>query len=1334
MTEQFNQTNPFYRPAAGDTQGRPDYSSFNTPDNGSSQAIGAYNPAARPANSSPNAAQLIEDLVLNVRRTMVFGLGKQGRAVLEALEQQMLERWGRVLPTTALVVIEDKDSLQPWLDGLTNTNRSRLENFIPVPLEIPSQEDLSAFGKHISEWLPVQIKFVNSNKQAHSQNNDQTNEVENIDEATRKAAILMPEEPSAEGDDEFGAYVEDLDYSEFNDIEINQIRLDRKAARWRGRVALVGSNIKKSTYAMLEDAMRKAHTRVSDGRNDNWLSKLNLKNTPNQYDAYVVASLDDPVVSGMVLDFAYLLNFYFQPGSSQQLEDADADHLPSADFQRNTELPGGFLSDKDFFTPRAVIMLPDFGISNDKQKAVAVNQSQSKAEAELLESYRASEEEDELDVQKRAKASAYAFFRELDYYMDSAYNNVRYELTYTSSTNSTVVVRGTPPFQACYLLERTSSESSNTVSRDDVTYVVSAWLHQMSVGPLYGFFVAGEDAATRRVYRRISAYNSLGLASLSSPFKAVGEYIGLDLAAQLIGGVLAPPPPLQQGQSDADRRATGFFNQEQIDVRSLVDSVLDPGLVLPVSGAYLQISPEEFVSFSAIRPEEIDEQLKQTLSERTGERVFRPALKLIKNRYEQKSQQMDFKLNETFKQRLDGAPTRNNWAVLQRTAMFLQDLQNLIKAEQQKVQTEFQPLDQNINDHLTRAAYRRAQLYQLANVFVPKAYAWQLIVSGLMMLILTVFVGLNLLLSVGLSSKNNLLIGLGGSVILLMVVWVGFCIWETFNQLSKARNDLVDEYKLALETVYRKVKLKYCQNLYEQMLGQVAGHLSTLGRFDAELRNQLAEATNRLNDSKLNQAIERSANPNLQMDSSVMDVPKTIGLVNHFLGLQPDSDYNQRFSVYSAKLEAFYAFQGSLSSWCLDMSEARPDKNSQAFGLALKIYCTNEMEAVARKLRLEDLLTKEADMLTNRPEKERLEQLQKLYNMAHPLWRTNTTNLEPKPPEESHYIAVENEDRSPSEELLRNRYKLTKFSTGDYHRLTIVDKQVGLPLLALTQLPELRRAYNEFKKGGRRRYLHTSKAHIALPDVVPLNDVDGSPNRDWLEKDVQLLFALARVFGSIQFDRDSRDGKTKYFFTFQDRYSDFASNPKAVAPVKQWLSTTRAESAADLIDNSTHQQIVLDKLTKLDIIKNPTKLRQQGNRIVEYLKLNESSGDCDTWELVKLRQYLDMLNQQNEQNKRNSTQAASDKKMQSRQEAAQAETLSFSTRRSFDDEDEFSVPETVVTAPKTAGNRKPRTGAETAGEAADGSGTPTLPKTPRPRKNQRADAVNVPLEVETEAE
>lgn len=1187
---------------------------------------------------SNGAQQAAQSIPLTGRRTMLFGLGQQGRQVLELLERQIRERWGLMLPNIALVVLEDKNTLQPWLDGLLNEGGSRKNSFIPLALDIPSLEDVPTFQKHVAEWLPVQIKF----QQRKGVSKDQAYVTAPISEgdASLNAPYHIPEEP--ESTEEDANYTEDM--TELSEAEVNQIRLDRKSARWRGRLALLGGNLREPTYRKLKQVMNDAFKQVSNGQNTSVLARLGISDVPQQYDAYVVASLDDPVVSGMLLDFAYLLNFYFQPGSIAP----ESNHLRSSigdkDFERTREMGGGFLTVSEFFTPRAVIIMPDFLRLNSNEQAKNRNLVQAvlEANAAVLENYRGDDEENEADVQERAEASAYAFFRELDYYMDSRYNNVQYELTYTTRVNSTVIVRGLPPFQACYLIERGSD--LYTVSQQDVNYVVSTWLGQMTIGPLHGYFLKGEYQGYQRPYQRLPAYSSLGLASYSLPFRPVADYLGLDLAVNLLQNINKTPPATVSEQSP--QQAQAFINQTGLNLNDLLSTGgLAPGRTLnDKTYQLLQIDPGEFVTNSVFDPQALADRLDETITERTGSVVLRGGFKKIEEAYKARSKQVAANLQHEFEERLDGGRENNNSAVLARTDIFLSSLQERIERLRVEAHSRLQPLEGSIASHLQRANYHRAQLYQLANVFWPKGAVW-LLISGLMLAVMTVFVGSGLFLTGGFNSKsaagvkntNILLVTLGIAFMLLMLGLMGYCIWEVYNRLKQAKQKVIDEYQLALEEIYTRSMLEYSQKLYDEVSSEAQRQKEVLRFFTGQLQAEIIRVKDKREAGATLHGVESSASSLLRMDIPIMDVPRTRSLIEEFLGLQPGANEAALNNAYSVQLSQFYK-RRKLSEWCNAMLQpyANVASETKNFGEAIAVFCTDQMFDAAKALRLENQLQEEVVegppgsgyRRVPKSLSKRREDLEELLKLSRPLWRTNAKDLVPPSPAIDCYVAVENTDASQTVQLLRDDgIAMVDFSTGDRHRLTVVHKQVGVPLFALTQLQQLRRSYDAFKGGARLRYLHTSRSHIVLPDLIPLDATDGTENREWLEKDVQLLFAVGRVFGSIQYGLNQAKNQMMYYYMYEDALEvKLATNRKAVRPKERWLRTTRAESAALLIDRLDWRAEVLRKLNKLDLLKNSAKLRDQVRTIKTYLE--ERYNDCDDWELIKLRLYLDTISNQ----------------------------------------------------------------------------------------------------------
>ncbi len=1174
------------------------------------QPTGPYaappNPALNQQTQNRQAANQLREQI-GARRAMIFGLGQQAREILMLLEKQMRQRWNdKILPTIALVIIEDKNTLEPAIkQGLLN------ENFITVPLDVPTKEDLPSFEKHISEWLPVEVKFLKDVQRRAAQNLEAAIDTSELDLDADDTYIPKPL-PDTVSDPylKSRAYQEDL--NDLDETELAQYNRDRKAARWRGRLALLGGSVTNPTYALLRNAMNKAFTRVADNKNIERLNSLQLKDqVPSQFDAYVVASLNDPVVSGMIIDFAYLLNFYFQPGSTQE-EGGRSRSYTKDDYERTRELGGGFLNDKQFFNPRAVLILPDF-LSLEKVR------DHQDAKTDDLDSYRSGESEDILDVQERAEASAYAFFRELDYYMDNSYNRVKYELTYTTSSNTTVIVRNLPPFQACYLVER--ANESSTLSREDVNYVVGAWLHQMSFGPLHSLFVAGEERSSQRLYRRVSAYSSLGLASFSLPVTPLGKYAGLSVTAYMLQGICDPPPRVPDGQVDRDTTSDGFF-ANRLELRTLMPAI-SPGLSLPPpSNQSLAIDPVEFSALSSLYPEILDENLNEVFKERTGW-VLQEAAKVAQNKYSAVRQQILSRLQQEFNQRLNGAPSNSNWNVLLRADRFLADLEGRVRNEQHLAQSQLEPKEHSIQTNVVTAAYRRAQLHQSAKVIQEAPFGWPLILSGLLLGVLGYFVGFNLLIEAGLRSQNILLTVMGIVVLLFTFGWLGFGVWEVFWRMGRARRYLVGEYSQAFNSTVEKLVLNHILKVYEEVLAKIAEQRNQLKFFHEKLLQEHKFALNNLEDDSLRAELETLQYSPLQMDRSIIQAYMIPDLTKELMRVAPNADNNALRTAYSEMLDQFYRINGTLSDWFNEHDLDNPRSGPAGFGEALRNYCGSKLAEVANQLHIENMLTR------NHPE-QRIRDLEKLTSLSQPLWRINTGNLVPAPTDPVRYLGVESPSDSPSAQLLAQRgAQFTTFPSGDRHRLMLVQKQVGLPLFALTQLQQLRRSYNSFKGTARLRYLHTSRAHMALPDLMPLDDTDGDYEREWLERDPQLLTALARVFGLIDRRPHDPDGAMLYCYEYLERTELLRATDRRKVPTSiRWLKPTLAESCARLIDYPEWKQDILVNLRGLPPFQK-NQLKVQANEIENYLANKDGRRwEQDDWVRIKLNLYLEEVYEQ----------------------------------------------------------------------------------------------------------
>lgn len=273
-------------------------------------------------------------------------------------------------------------------------------------------------------------------------------------------------------------------------------------------------------YTTLQDVVRRLLLAIVTPTSEEVISaQVEVRRQPSTY-FYLIASLANPLASGLLVDLAYLLGQAIRP-----VQDEDV-----------TDVIAGV-----FRFVNGILLLPGF-----REGGVASVQSRLAAPAgQPLQAF-----EDERAAQTWEQAYAYAALLELDHYMD---RNHEYRCEFRRLDGPVVVPAGYRPFWDghCFLLGPAIEREQREYSigwLTDVGVAVAESLYHRLAAPSAGFL---EPRQGERTYRgRVSAYASFGVSAEVLPWRDLREYCVRRLSLLVVDALLKSEAPAERDEAE----------------------------------------------------------------------------------------------------------------------------------------------------------------------------------------------------------------------------------------------------------------------------------------------------------------------------------------------------------------------------------------------------------------------------------------------------------------------------------------------------------------------------------------------------------------------------------------------------------------------------------------------------------------------------------------------------------------------------------------------------------------------------------------------------------------
>lgn len=292
--------------------------------------------------------------------------------------------------------------------------------------------------------------------------------------------------------------------------DIDEGRLGDLRCRAAARLCLI------KYYSSVQDIVRRLLLAIVTPEA---VSPVETRRQPSTY-FYLIASLANPLASGLLVDLAYLLGQAIRP-----VQDEDI-----------TDVTGGV-----FRFVNGILLLPGFR----EGEAASVQNRLAALASEPLEAL-----EEERTAQTWEQAHAYAALLELDHYME---RNHGYRCEFRRLDGPVVVPAGYRPFWDghCFLLGPAIERGQREYSigwLTDVGVAVAESLYQRLAAPAAGFL---EPRTAERPYEgRVSAYASFGVSAEVLPWRDLREYCVRRLSLLIANALLKADEPVESAEAE----------------------------------------------------------------------------------------------------------------------------------------------------------------------------------------------------------------------------------------------------------------------------------------------------------------------------------------------------------------------------------------------------------------------------------------------------------------------------------------------------------------------------------------------------------------------------------------------------------------------------------------------------------------------------------------------------------------------------------------------------------------------------------------------------------------
>ena len=926
---------------------------------------------------------------------------------------------------------------------------------------------------------------------------------------------------------------------------------------------------------VLEQFLRDMVLRVVDAQAANELNAMGMEMRSDAHlDILIIGDLGDPFASSMIVDLPYLVRHVAE---LQLVEERVSKNYMGMWFLPTFPLPSGEALDMD--------------------------------ERRQIEQWRA--------------ATTYAALKELDFFMDQASYEKRFD------PGLKVRAKGMVPYDYVYLIDSVNESSQRIPTLSQMTEMVAEWIYlnlTTKMGEEIGKHVV--QVGNIRSYGKLAAYSGLGLAIYMLPIEELIEVEALRLGIDMLGeerGILYEPPQ--------DVESGIFFNVNKNDIEGDLRSKEED--CNRMIGEYLRDSSDALRNIAPYDLRTFFERIKKIFGYRYTD-YLRNIESCLSNNLNVLLEDKEKEIRERALRKIDEVHKGGLSLALRGVRSLTHTVEEQLEATRVALQTS----ERNLNTASKKL--RAAQSAHIASVhaFYPEALPERIATW----LWLTLFVVLSTWFSITsfLFAKDNL-VGIVSewrgeelSLIYRIILQVAtFLFLSAFiaaitagvvtaiQWWSRTRKNYISSHTIRLTEALNKTLAEMTLHFFEGIKDSIQRIIADI----VDLRDKVEEVRDILQ-QRLNEPHPLYGSPRLIVEESVLQEEDVDDLYREVVGDSVEDeirDFTQD-DRYGAITKWMEMEPDRITRMILDfgkryMGRLREETDAETF---LEKHAISAQEPHSSRFALLGTPDGNVGEETLRAVQKRV---RKLIDTSKPFLRYSRTAIESTATPSlvqvvGFYRAGEEKSViGQAIEQIRVGYGSTIVTSQipDRHRIISMSARHGLPLSAIGTLSIYREQYDRLKV--KERGLHQNAEYLMLPDLFPIR------HEGEIVLEPQEAIALGLAFKKVRWNSKRK--------TYEFRYVEEDLGKKVTVALGQdkVMAVVYLQEHVDLL------AILSKQVFEAIEIKAEVEREEMDGEIVkdvdphlvsefldDYLRRGQKRGKLEDWEILVIKKYIRVLN------------------------------------------------------------------------------------------------------------